>query len=417
MAASDIAPEALAQIDALIREKETRSPVQRKIDSQLLYEMRIKQRVPVANGIQTVETDVPYASDGHVIVDIKALLTPGFFAGLAALGVEVISSNSQGGMLRAHINIEQVEALASLPEVTFVQPRQDAIVVRRQSSPLRVTDKVADFLDGALPTPANVTPANSNVLITQTGQGSRSSEGDVTHLAFAARQAFGANGAGVKIGVLSNGVTNLAASQATGDLGPVTVLPGQAGSGDEGTAMLEIIHDLAPAAQLYFATANSGITAFANNIRALRAAGCNIIVDDVFYFVETPFQDGQAASVVSNTNGGVVIQAVNDVIASGALYFSSAGNSGNLTDGTSGTWEGDFVDGGPTSSPLPTGTLHSFGGQNFDVITAASGNPTNLYWSDPLGGSANDYDLFRLNSAGTAVMASSTNIQNGTQDP
>src|SRR5262249_34999768 len=89
-----IAPEALAQIDALIREKETRSPVQRKIDSQLLYEMRIKQRVPVANGVQTVATDVPYAPDGHVIVDVKALLTPGFFAGLAALGVEVISSNS-----------------------------------------------------------------------------------------------------------------------------------------------------------------------------------------------------------------------------------------------------------------------------------------------------------------------------------
>ena len=129
-AASDIAPEALAQIEALIREKESRSPVQRKIDSQLLYEMRIKQKVPVANGIQTVETDVPYASDNHVIVDVKALLTPGFFAGLAALGVEVISSNSQGGMLRAHINIEQVEALASLPEVTFVQPRQDAIVQR-----------------------------------------------------------------------------------------------------------------------------------------------------------------------------------------------------------------------------------------------------------------------------------------------
>src|SRR5262245_44739987 len=166
-----IAPEALAQIDALIREKETRSPVQRKIDSQLLYETRIRQRMPVANGVQTVETDVPYAADGHVIVDVKALLTPGFFTGLAALGAEVISSDSQGGMLRAHINIEQVEALASLPEVTFVQPRQDAIVQRGQSGSLRVSDRVADFLDRALPTPANVTPANSNVLLTQTGQG------------------------------------------------------------------------------------------------------------------------------------------------------------------------------------------------------------------------------------------------------
>jgi len=66
----------------------------------------------------------------------------------------------------------------------------------------------------------------------------------------------------------------------------------------------------------------------AQNIRALRTAGCDIIIDDVFYFVETPFQDGQLAP--TNTNGGVVIQAVNDVTALGAMYFSSAGNSGNL---------------------------------------------------------------------------------------
>src|SRR5206468_6429868 len=126
-----------------------------------------------------------------------------------------------------------------------------------------------------------------------TGTGSRSSVGDVAHLAFAARGAFHVDGSGVKIGVLSNGVTNLAVSQAAGDLGPVTVLPGQAGSGDEGTAMLEIVHDLAPGAQLYFATAFTSIASFAQNIRDLRTAGCDIIVDDVFYFTETPFQDGQ----------------------------------------------------------------------------------------------------------------------------
>src|SRR5262249_19101801 len=175
----------------------------------------------------------------------------------------------------------------------------------------------------------------------------KTSEGDITHLAYAARAAFGATGRGVKIGVLSDGVTSLSLSQSTGDLGPVTVLSGQGGSGDEGTAMLEIVHDLAPDAQLFFATAFKSITGFADNIRALRAAGCDIIIDDVAYFVETPFQDGQAPGVISNTNGAAVIQAINDVVASGALYFSAAANSGHLSAGTSGTWEGDFVDGGP----------------------------------------------------------------------
>ena len=94
--------------------------------------------------------------------------------------------------------------------------------------------------------------------------------------------------------------------------------------------MLEIVYDLAPGAQLFFATAFSGIASFASNIKTLRNIfRCDIIVDDVSYFVETPFQLGQTASVGSNTNGGIVTQAVNQVVADGALYFSSAGNSGN----------------------------------------------------------------------------------------
>jgi hypothetical protein len=110
--------------------------------------------------------------------------------------------------------------------------------------------------------------------------------------------------------------------------------------------MLEVIHDIAPGAQLYFATAFTGQAQFAQNIRDLRTAGCDIIVDDVFYTIETPFQDGQLPSVTSNTLGGVIAQAVNDVTSSGALYFSSAGNQGNINDNTAGVWEGDFVDGG-----------------------------------------------------------------------
>ncbi|HEU4391287.1 MAG TPA: S8 family serine peptidase, partial [Blastocatellia bacterium] len=250
--------------------------------------------------------------------------------------------------------------------------------------------------------------------------GSANSQGDVTHKANVARSTFGFNGAGVRIGVLSDGATNLATSVALGDLpSNVTVLPGQTGTGDEGTAMLEIIHDLAPGAELFFATAFNGIASFAQNIRDLRAAGCDIIVDDVIYFAETPIQDGQTGGVVSTTNGGMIQQAVNDVTAAGALYFSSAGNDGNADDGTGSAWEGDFVDGG-TLALLPGGTVHLFfAGSQFNPITAAPMNPSpaNLFWSDPLGGSANDYDLFVLNASGTSVVASSTNIQTGTQDP
>jgi subtilisin-like proprotein convertase family protein len=183
--------------------------------------------------------------------------------------------------------------------------------------------------------------------------------------------------------------------------------------------MLELVHDMAPGAQLYFATAFINITSFANNIRALRAAGCDIIVDDVGYFVESPFQDGQAPSVVSPTNGGVVTQAVKDVAASGALYFSSAGNAGNLDDGTAGVWEGDFTAGAASGAPVTTaGTLHRFSGvQDYDVMTVAGSSQINLFWTDPLGASGNDYDLFKLDPTGAAVLAGSTSIQDGNDDP
>jgi hypothetical protein len=419
--ATGIAPEALAQIDALIREKASRTAVQQKIDSQLLYQLKMESGQSIADGVSVLETDLQYAGDGHAVVDIAATPGSNLVPRLSALGLDVESMAADGSSLRAHVNVADLETIAAEPAVIFIQPRQGAVISRvigPESRPFpRRAAALRAFLGGAMGQEALPNVA------TPTGQGSRSSEGDVTHLAFAARGAFHIDGSGVKIGVLSDGVRNLAASQAAGDLGPVTVIgPASpcpvANTCDEGTAMLEIVHDLAPGAQLYFASAFVSLTSFADNIRALRAAGCDIIVDDVFYFVETPFQDGQLAP--TNTNGGAVIQAVKDVTASGALYFSSAGNSGNLDAGTAGAWEGDFVDGGATAAPLPAaGRLHNFGGQNFNLLTVANtgGAPISLYWSDPLGGSSNDYDLFRLNAAGTAIATASTNIQNGTQDP
>ena len=96
------------------------------------------------------------------------------------------------------------------------------------------------------------------------------SEGDRAHAADTARGASRITGTGVKLCALSDGVDSLAASQAAGELPAVDVLPDQAGGGDEGTAMLEIMHDVAPGAALGFATADIGDASFADNIRALR---------------------------------------------------------------------------------------------------------------------------------------------------
>ena len=357
---------ALRQIEALEKGKLERTPAQTKMDSQFIYALSAKALAPLA---PSLAPDLQVQQDGRVLVDVTADVSGDLLGRIEALGGKVVNSFAEYRAIRALVPLSSVETLAGYSDVSFVARAVEAT----------------------------------------TSTGSVTGEGDTTHRAADARTVFGVSGAGVNVGVLSDSVDSLAASQGLGDLGAVTVLVGQSGvpGTGEGTAMLEIVADLAPAANLFFATGFGGEASMAANIVALQAAGCDVIVDDVTYFDESPFQDG------------VIAQAVNTVSAAGALYFSSARNSGNKNDGTSGTWEGDFGDGGAVGSPIPgSGRLHDFGGgTTFDTVTTVNKPRADLFWADPLGASSNDYDLFVLNSTGTAVVRSSTNSQTGTQDP
>ncbi|MEQ1862852.1 MAG: CARDB domain-containing protein, partial [Chthoniobacteraceae bacterium] len=305
-------------------------------------------------------------ADGRELVDIKATVSDALLDALRAGGAEIVASVPRFGAVRARVRWQEIEPIAARADVQFVKPAVRAM----------------------------------------TNVGSQTSAGDRTHAADAVRATSPATGRGVKVGVLSDSVDFLPDVQASGDLGPVTVLPGQDGLGNtgEGTAMLEVVHDLAPEAELFFASAFISGAQFAQNILDLRKAGCDVIVDDIIYFDESPFMDGPIA------------RAVNSVVADGAMYFSSAGNEGNKNDGTSGTWEGDFVDGGAAGVPINFGRLHSFGASTFNTVTG-DGFAVTLFWADPYGASANDYDLYVLNSTGTTVIDASTNLQSGTQDP
>ncbi len=423
--AGSLSPQAVEQINALVREKQARTPVQRKMSSRLIYAIKMSRGEPIAAGVPTLQVTLPDVNARGAVLDVRTEVTDSLLNDLRLLGAEIIHVSAAQRSVRLRIDVQQAEAIAALPEVSFVQPKQEATTMRLDppsAGPLAVPARATDrFTQRKQAGRAALVSSVQEALASYgpvASVGSTNSQGDATHKANVARSAYGVSGAGVKVGVLSDGIAGLAASQALGDLGAVTVLAGQAGpaNGAEGTAMLEIIHDLAPDAQLYFASAFISIGSFADNIRALRAAGCDIIVDDVAYYVESPFQDGQ--TYTSPTNGGIVAQAVKDVVASGALYFSSAANSGNKNDGQSGTWEGDFVDAGAAGAPLVgAGTLHSFGGQPYNVLTASSDNPILLFWSDPLGGSDNDYDLYLLNAAGTAVIGASADLQDGDDDP
>jgi hypothetical protein len=163
------------------------------------------------------------------------------------------------------------------------------------------------------------------------------------------------DGTGISIGVMSDSFdvaaqasTRATADVATGDLPgaanpvntqPVVVLEDLTGTTaaqtgtDEGRGMCQIVHDVAPKSRIGFATAFGGEVGFANNIRALAALpgyekdsaiqqgfAAHVICDDVSYLNEPMFQDG------------IIAQAVNQVVAAGKTYCSSAANNWG-TDG------------------------------------------------------------------------------------
>ena len=253
------------------------------------------------------------------------------------------------------------------------------------------------------------------------------SEGDAQLNAASARTSFGLDGSGLTVGILSDSfdrdpgaATHAPGDVASGDLPgagspcgssvPVALLDDSAAmeageSGDEGRAMAQIVHDLAPGAALTFASAFTGELAFAANIRALAAAGAKVIADDVTYFEEPFFQDGPVAV------------AVNDVTAAGVPYFTAAGNDNLIAKGRDiASWEtAAFRDSGacpPELAAIPlAGADHCLDfdpgagvDDTFGIAVASGATLTvDLQWAEPWNGVATDLDAFLLDQAGKPI--------------
>jgi Subtilase family len=420
-ASAQLTEKAMKQIELIQKEKASRSPVQQKIDAQMLYEVK-KRSGKMTKGLPTLKTGIKPNKNGKLLVDMKAKVSDGLLQQIKSVGGEVIYSSEEGS-IRAKLPVAQIESLASNQNVTLIEPAVQAQTQRSissaenapQSKPLSLVSSellnlntpASRRLPGLMTKLAQVKMADAGGAVTNTG--SVNSAGDIAHGADLARSRFGATGAGVKVGVLSDSYNCQRGAQediSSGDLpadGVNVIQEGDCADGgtDEGRAMLQIVHDLAPNSELYFATAFLGKKSFADNIRALRKEGCDVIVDDVSYFNESPFQDD------------LISKAVRDVVNDKAVYFSSAGNSGNVKNNTAKTWEGDFV--GEQSG---TGTVHNFGDSTANAVIASVAVTVNLFWSDPLGGSTNDYALVVLDKNGD-LKSFSDRPQNGeeSQDP
>jgi hypothetical protein len=337
---------------------------------------------------------------------------------LRAAGAAIEITDAKRSIVQARVPVSRLEAVADLP---FVQ------LVRLPSYAIHHT-------------------------------GSVDTEGDAIVLANQVRSQLGVTGKGVRVGVISDGIKGIFAANCTtcgpaasspintGDLPNATgtrdssghlisvsdgitaksfiapplqdlegqdVLPspcGFAGAGAEGTALLEIIHDLAPEARLFFANADTDL-AFNQAVNYL-AANTDVAMDDLGFF-GLPF-DG--TSDVSSNTAAALNSATNPIRA----YFTAVGNEAKVH------YLGAYVDSGVDGGTIaqPAGHLHQFQGvpgvttdvlnlgpQPYDPIEL----PTNgevvvvLEWDDPFGASSNDYDLFLVEESTGTVVARSTN--------
>jgi len=345
---------------------------------------------------------------------------------LKAEGVTVEITDAAHRRVQARVPVGRLQAVTELPFVNFV--RQPTYAVHRT--------------------------------------GAVNTEGDAILRAAAARQQFSLDGTGVKVGVISDGLKGIFATGcttcggvsggpiATGDLPsasgtrsasgvltsstggiagrsfqansdleglpPVTTPPcGFSGAGAEGTALLEIVHDIAPNTQLAFANADTDL-AFEQAVNYL-AANNDIVMDDLGFYGEA--YDG--TSGVSANTAAALNNSANRI----RTYVTANGNAAD--EHYIGTYTDSGTDGTSISGITNSGRLHLFGpsADTVDVLNRGA-QPYNLIslprngevvifltWNDPFGGSNNNYDLFLVRDSTRTVVARSTTVQNGTQDP
>jgi hypothetical protein len=233
--------------------------------------------------------------------------------------------------------------------------------------------------------------------------GGANTEGDAILKANLLRD-LGFSGQGIRVGIVSDGSNDWTSARDSADLpsslrrfGSCTTQPEiiescqSERSCNEGTAMAEIIHDLAPSAELAVAAASTTLE-FIQGINQLASVfKADIIVDDLGFYMEPYFEDGDVAKAVA-------------ALPSDILFISAAGNNGNNH------YEADFK-----RFPTPNFEAHDFSSNDDKmgiIIPARSFVLAFLQWNEKFDAPSSDYDLFITTN--TIILGSGTNDQSQT---
>ena len=204
---------------------------------------------------------------------------------------------------------------------------------------------------------------------------------------------LGNRGAGVKIAVIDLGFGGLSTAQAQGDLPYSVITRDFTGTGiatgiSHGTAVAQIVYDVAPEAELYLIKIANEVD-LDNAVSYCISEGVHVINHSLGWF-NTNFYDGT----------GTIAAIARRATAAGILWVQGAGNFGlkhygaTFTDGNGDGWHDTDV-----------------------TFTATAGQQIILYLTwDAWPATADDYDLYLYGPSG-ALVASSTATQGGTEQP
>jgi hypothetical protein len=238
--------------------------------------------------------------------------------------------------------------------------------------------------------------------VPQVRTGSVTSAGDAQLFADKARDLFYANGSTVMIGVISDGMQYRQNSINSGDLpgNIISIDNSHECQGTEGTAMMEIVYDLAPGSQLAFGGVGTrnGVPGtplrMTNLITHMAQAGCKVIVDDIGWPVGySQFEDREITGSIEQF-----------VQSSGGSYVSACGNDAKIM------WAGQSA---PSGSHQQKWML--FGADSMLTVTISRSDTlfVELQWADPWTYAQQNLDLHLADSSGNILVSSVNGIGQG----
>ena len=111
-------------------EKESRTEAQKKINSQLLYELYKRRGEAEAKGVPPGATLVKIDKEGRAHIDIRCTVSDTLLERVKALGGVIESSSAEYHTILARFPILKLEELAARSDVRFIEPAAEGTTVK-----------------------------------------------------------------------------------------------------------------------------------------------------------------------------------------------------------------------------------------------------------------------------------------------